>query len=67
MNTDAYTVAGKTGTAEYNSEGKSHSWFVGFSNVENPDIVVSVVIEDADTSGIRAVNVAKQIFDAYYQ
>ena len=67
LNTDAYTVAGKTGTAEYNSEGKSHSWFVGFSNVENPDIVVSVVIEDADTSGIRAVNVAKQIFDAYYQ
>lgn len=67
LNTDAYSVAGKTGTAEYNSEGKSHSWFVGFSNVENPDIVVSVVIEDADTSGIRAVNVAKQIFDAYYQ
>ena len=67
VNTDAYTVAGKTGTAEYNSEGKSHSWFVGFSNVENPDIVVCVVIEDADTSGIRATSVARQIFDAYYQ
>ena len=67
VNTDAYSVAGKTGTAEYNSEGKSHSWFVGFSNVDNPDIVVCVVVEEADTSGIRATNVARQIFDAYYQ
>lgn len=67
VNTDAYSVAGKTGTAEFNAEGQSHSWFVGFSNVENPDIVVCVVIEDADSSGIRAVSVARQIFDAYYQ
>lgn len=67
LNTSAYSVAGKTGTAEYNEKGESHSWFVGFSNIENPDIVVSVVIEEADVSGVRAVNVAKQIFDAYYQ
>lgn len=67
LSTDAYSVAGKTGTAEYNAEGKSHSWFVGFSNVDNPDIVVCVLIEDADSSGIRAVTVAKQIFDAYYR
>lgn len=67
LNTSAYSVAGKTGTAEYNAEGESHSWFVGFSNVENPDIVVCVVIEEADISGVKAVNVAKQIFDAYYQ
>lgn len=67
LNTDAYSVAGKTGTAEFDAEGNSHSWFVGFSNVENPDIVVCVLIEDADSSGIRAVSVAKQIFDAYYQ
>lgn len=65
--TDQYSVAGKTGTAEYNSEGQSHSWFVGFSNVENPDIVVCVVVEDTDTVGISAVLVAKQIFDVYYQ
>lgn len=67
LNTDAYSVAGKTGTAEFDAEGNSHSWFVGFSNVEDPDIVVCVLIEDADSSGIRAVSVAKQIFDAYYQ
>ncbi len=66
VNTPAYTVAGKTGTAEYNAEGESHSWFVGFSNVEQPDLVVCVVIEEADISGIRAADVARQVFDAYH-
>ena len=62
-----YTVAGKTGTAEYSSnKEKSHSWFTGFSNVENPDIVVSVVVESADNSGMSAVSVAKSIFNTYY-
>ena len=33
-----YAVAGKTGTAEYSSDkDKSHSWFTGFSNVDNPN------------------------------
>ncbi len=63
----SYTVAGKTGTAEFNNEGKAHSWFVGFSNVDNPDIVVSVVIEDSTDSGVTGTQVAKKIFDAYYR
>ncbi len=61
-----YSVAGKTGTAEYSSDKeKNHSWFVGMSNVDNPDLVVSVIIESADGAA-RAVNVAGQIFDDYY-
>lgn len=64
---ESYTVAGKTGTAEVSMDKqKVHSWFVGFSNVENPELVVSVVIEEADTSNITGVGVAKQIFNAYY-
>ena len=62
-----YSVAGKTGTAEYSSDKeKSHSWFAGFSNVENPELVISVVVESADQSGMSAVSVAKQIFNEYY-
>lgn len=63
----SYDVAGKTGTAEYDNEGNCNSWFVGFSNPDNPDIVVSVVVEDYTTNGVSGVYVAKQIFDAYYQ
>ena len=61
-----YTTAGKTGTAEYSSDkDKDHSWFIGIANVDNPDLVVSVVIEASDGTS-KAVNVAKKVFDAYY-
>ena len=63
-----YTVAGKTGTAEYSSDkSKHHSWFIGFTNVENPDIAISVVVENADQTGTSATYVAGKVFDAYYQ
>lgn len=65
---ESYTVAGKTGTAEYSSDKtKSHSWFVGFTNVDNPELVISVIVEGYDgNSGARAVPIAKQIMNAYY-
>lgn len=67
MSGEAYTVAGKTGTAEYSSESsdKNHSWFVGFTNVDNPELVISVIVEESD-GNTKAVNVAKEIFDNYY-
>ena len=63
----SYSVAGKTGTAEYSmdSSSQNHSWFVGFSNVDNPELVVSVIVEQSD-GNTKAVNVAKSIFDSYY-
>lgn len=62
----AYTVAGKTGSAEYNEAGDSHSWFVGYSNVSDPDIAVSIIVEGGGTGSEAAVPIAGQIFDAYY-
>ena len=62
-----YTAAGKTGTAEYTKDNsKSHAWFVGFSNVESPDLVVCVVVEGAGAGSDYAVPIAKKMFDAYY-
>lgn len=66
----SYSVAGKTGTAEYSSESDSdmdHSWFIGFTNVDNPELVISVVVEGSDgESTAKAVPIAKQVLDAYY-
>lgn len=65
---EAYTVAGKTGTAEYSSDKeKSHSWFMGFTNIDNPELVISVIVEgyDGNSEG-RTVPIAKQILDSYY-
>lgn len=65
----SYTAAGKTGSAEYEIDGSNkstHSWFTGYSNVNNPDIVVSVIAEDGGAGSEAAVPIARQIFDAYY-
>lgn len=62
-----YSVAGKTGSAEFgNVKGQSHSWFTGFSNPEDPDIVVTVIMENGGSGSENAVPAAKRIFDRYY-
>ena len=62
-----YTVAGKTGSAEFgNVKGESHAWFTGYSNVSDPDIVVTVIVEKAGSGSDYAVPMAKRVFDAYY-
>lgn len=65
----SYTVAGKTGTAEYSSDSSdmTHSWFTGFTNVDNPELVITVITEGSDGSaGGRAVSIAGTILDSYY-
>lgn len=65
---DIYTVAGKTGSAEYNDQkGESHSWFTGYCDVNDPKLVVTVIVEGAGSGSEYAVPMAKRIFDAYYQ
>ena len=50
-----YTVAGKTGTAEKNAnghylDGKYFSSFIGFFPAENPELCISVVVDDPPKS-----------------
>lgn len=61
-----YEVAGKTGTAEYANGEHDYSWFVGFGNVDNPEIVVSIVVEESDVNGIKSTAIARTLFDLYY-
>ncbi len=66
LDTEEYTVAGKTGTAE-NGKEEDHSWFVGYSNVDNPDLVVCVLVENGGAGSEVAAPMAAEIFDAYYE
>ena len=73
-----YTIAGKTGTAqvvgiaqgeEYDSQAleerqRDHALFIGFAPIENPQIVVAVVIENGEKSSKAALAVRK-VMDAY--
>jgi peptidoglycan glycosyltransferase len=66
LQSDLYTAAGKTGSAEYgNVKGESHAWFTGFAPAEDPQIAVTVIIEGAGSGGDYAVPLARRIFDLY--
>lgn len=62
----SYEAAGKTGTAEYANGAHDYSWFVGFSSVENPEVAVSIIVEESDVNGVKATAVARKLFDTYY-
>ena len=59
-----HSVGGKTGTAQ-RGFGTDNAIFAGFAPYENPEIVVSVVIEAGEHS-YTATRVAKGIFDYYF-
>ena len=63
-----FTVAGKTGSAEYGqTKGESHAWFTGFAPAEDPEIAVTIIVEGAGSGGDYAVPMAKRIFRAYFE
>lgn len=63
-----YEVAGKTGTAEYNDfSSATHAWFTGFAPYDNPEICVTVILEDAGSGNTYAVPVARRIFEEYFR
>ena len=63
------TVAGKTGTAQFNTvDGKiNRAWFIGFAPYEQPRIAMAVLIEDGVSGGHYAAPVAGQIFAGIFQ
>lgn len=64
----SYTVAGKTGSAEFNNvKGDSHAWFTGFAPADNPQICVTVILENGGSGGEYAVPAAKRIFNAFFK
>ncbi len=63
-----YTVAGKTGSAEFDdSKENCHAWFTGFAPAEDPEICVTVILENAGNSADFAIPVAQGVFSAYFR
>ncbi len=67
LNGLSFACAGKTGSAEYNSNKSSHAWFVGYAPTDNPQIVVSIIVEDGGTGSQSAVPIAKKMFETYLE
>jgi penicillin-binding protein A len=56
-------IAGKTGTAEVDVNGKrmNHAWFIAFAPVEDPRVAVAVVSELGGVGGEVAAPLARQV------
>ncbi len=81
FNTAYYTVAGKSGTAQVVSlkEGqhykkhklamhhRDNAMFVGFAPYEHPEVVVTVVLENAGGGSSKAAPIARSMLDEYFK
>ena len=63
---EAFVVAGKTGSAEFDeSADGAHAWFTGFAPADDPKIAVTIIIEEAGAGGDYAVPIAQMLFREY--
>ncbi len=66
------SVAGKTGTAEYDVtvDGKTQrlkrAWFMGFAPYDQPQVALAVLIEDATSGSHEAAPVARKVFSKMF-
>lgn len=58
--------AGKTGTAEHSGSDKNHAWFTVFAPYENPEIVLTVLVEEGIGGESAAVPIAKEVLQWYF-
>ncbi|MBT9590687.1 MAG: penicillin-binding protein 2 [Thiobacillus sp.] len=74
-----YTFAGKTGTAQVvgikqgarydagqlSRKNRDHALFMAFAPVENPRIVIAVIVENGEHGSSTAAPIARAVFDYY--
>jgi penicillin-binding protein 2 len=79
IQTKAYRIAGKTGTAQVFTMGQresynaarldkrmhDHALFIAFAPVDDPRIAVAVIVENGGHGGAVAAPVARQVMDAH--
>lgn len=62
----AYTVAGKTGTAE-SGQGEPHAWFTGYAPADTPRVAIAVVVEQAGEGSKVAAPLFRQVLEAFFE
>lgn len=57
------TSAGKTGTSQFDGSdpSRTHAWFTSYAPYENPQVVVTVLVEAGGEGHAEAEPIAKQI------
>lgn len=62
LNALSIEVAGKTGTAQFGGEGKTHALFTAFAPYDDPQIAMVILIEGGGEGSSTAVPIAREIF-----
>ena len=57
-----FALGGKTGTAQWSAKHEPHAWFTSFAPWENPEIVVTVLIEEGGGGTSTALPVAEDFY-----
>jgi len=58
-------IAGKTGTAQ-NPQGETHAWFIGFAPYENPEVCITIFLENGGEGGEAATPIARAMLEKYF-
>jgi len=66
LNSLPVEAAGKTGTAQWSTKENTHAWFIGFAPYENPEVVITVLIEKGGEGSDTAVPVAQEFLEWYF-
>ena len=59
-------TAGKTGTAEFGTENKTHAWYTSYAPADNPKIALTVLVEGAGEGSNVSAPVAKEVYRWYF-
>ena len=62
LNSLPIAVAGKTGTAQVGGTQQPHAWFTGFAPYNDPQLVLTILIENGGEGSQVAVPVAHDVF-----
>lgn len=66
LNDLSVEAAGKTGTAQFGTGDKTHSWLTAFAPFDNPQIAIVVLIEGGGEGNSAAEPVVKKILQSYF-
>lgn len=60
------TVACKTGTAQFGTNDKTHAWFTVYAPLENPEVVLTILLEGAGEGSEFASPVALEVMEKWW-
>lgn len=75
----AFSVAGKTGTAQLTAGSagvdsadldksvRDHAWFVGYAPAEDPTIAFAIIVEHGGHGGSTAAPIARRVLEVYFR